>query len=452
MYYDSPEPARGPSWKWWVCGLLLMATMINYMDRLTLNLLAVEIQKEFSLDNTRYGILEGGFGLAFALGCVVFGLIVDRWNVFWVYPFALLAWSAAGFVTAFAWDFPSLLFFRMLLGFAEAANWPCALRTTQRILAPGERSMGNSILQSGAAVGAIVIPVVVQVLFSKDDPTTWRLPFMFVGAVGTAWVVFWWLSVRPADLRLRHLSPNDVTAAVASPQLPRAAFLRRFVVLIVLVISINMTWHYLRAWLPKYLRAAHGFEQSDTNWFSIAYYGFTDVGALAAGAASLLLARRGMSVHASRRLVFFCGAMLAALCLAVPFVPATWAVVGLLMLVGFGALGVFPCYYAFSQDLTTRHQGKVTGSLGACCWVAMFLWQPLIGFTVDRTGSYVVPFVISGLLPLTGWLALLLLWGKDEAKPLAVPESAGGSWAAGAAAAEDDRLTADRAAVTAAKE
>src|SRR5262245_49199458 len=195
--------ARGQFWRWWVCGLLLLATMINYMDRLTLNLLASHIRIELGLSKAEYGYLESGFGLAFAVGAIAFGFIVDRWNVFWVYPLALIAWSAAGFFTGFAAGFASLLMFRVFLGFAEAANWPCALRTTQRILPPGERSMGNSILQSGAAVGAIIIPVVMFLLFNENEPSTWRRPFLVVGAIGTVWVIFWWLSVRPADLELK---------------------------------------------------------------------------------------------------------------------------------------------------------------------------------------------------------------------------------------------------------
>src|SRR4051794_30605985 len=88
--------SRGQAWRWWVCLLLLMATMVNYMDRLTLNLLAVPIEKELGLTDNQYADLEMAFGLAFALGAVVFGFTVDRFNVFWVYPLAVLAWSASG--------------------------------------------------------------------------------------------------------------------------------------------------------------------------------------------------------------------------------------------------------------------------------------------------------------------------------------------------------------------
>src|SRR5262245_59224401 len=201
---------RSRSWCWWVCCLLLLATMINYMDRLTLNLLAKTINEDLGLDKLAYARIEVGFALAFALAAIVFGFIVDRWNVFWVYPLAVVAWSAAGFSSGLATGFYTLLLCRFLLGMAESANWPCALRTTQRILPPSDRAMGNSILQSGAALGAILIPQVMKLLFREDQPATWRLPFFVVGAAGTGWVVFWWLSLRPRDLRLaHHVAPAD---------------------------------------------------------------------------------------------------------------------------------------------------------------------------------------------------------------------------------------------------
>ncbi len=406
---------RSSSWRWWVCCLLMMATMINYMDRLTLNLLGPVIIPDLGLDIRDYGSIEMGFALAFAGGALVFGLIVDRWNVFWVYPLAVLAWSAAGLCTGFAQGFLTLLLCRVLLGAAESANWPCALRTTQRILPPGDRAMGNSLLQSGASVGAIIIPLVLLALFDKTRPSTWRLAFFVVGAFGASWVVFWWASVRRGDLALMHLAPaGTLEAAHAPPPLPRPVFVRRFFVLVVLVVSINMTWHFLRAWGPFYLQERRGFTPDDTFRFFIAYYLFTDAGALAAGFIALRLARGGMAVHSSRRAVFLAGALLAGLCAFVPILPGGWILVGSFVIVGFGSLAVFPIYYSFSQDLTIRNQGKVTGLLGCCCWIAMALWQKAIGEVVHFTGSYTPAFIISGVAPLIGFTVLLLFWGPTE--------------------------------------
>src|SRR5947209_17553958 len=173
---DLRLPARAKSWKWLVCGLLLLATMINYMDRLTLNLMSEPIMRQFGLSERDYGRLESAFGTAFAFGAIIMGWFADRWNVRWLYPLAVIVWSLAGFATGLAQGFLTLLLCRFLLGLAEAGNWPCALRTTQRILSPAERTLGNSILQSGAALGALLTPLLILGLLHFT--TSWRLPFV----------------------------------------------------------------------------------------------------------------------------------------------------------------------------------------------------------------------------------------------------------------------------------
>src|SRR5215831_14116953 len=106
----SANPAvRGAAWKWWVCGLLLLATMINYMDRLTLNQTSERILQAFHLDEEDYGEIESTFAIAFALGALTVGWMADRWNVWWIYPTAVFAWSLAGFATGFVESFTALL-------------------------------------------------------------------------------------------------------------------------------------------------------------------------------------------------------------------------------------------------------------------------------------------------------------------------------------------------------
>jgi ACS family hexuronate transporter-like MFS transporter len=94
-----------------------------------------------------------------------------------------------------------------------------------------------------------------------------------------------------------------------------------------------------------------------------------------------------------------------------------------LLVIGFGALGLFPPYYSFSQELAPRHQGKVTGSLGCICWLAMALLQEAVGESVQQTGSYTLSMTLAGLAPLLGLAALLLLWGAAPApQPVPPPE------------------------------
>jgi ACS family hexuronate transporter-like MFS transporter len=193
--------------------------------------------------------------------------------------------------------------------------------------------------------------------------------------------------------------------------LPRRVFFRRFGVLMVMVLSINIAWHFFRAWLPLFLQKQHGYSETATSWFILIYYVATDAGALTAGFATLTLARERLSVHWSRVVVFFCCALLTTLSALVAVLPAGWPLLGLLLVIGFGALGLFPVHYSFSQELTFRHQGKVTGALGCINWLGMSLLHDLAGYSIQRAG-YSQGMTVAGLVPLAGVLALVCFWGK----------------------------------------
>ena len=124
------------------------------------------------------------------MGGIVTGLLADRISPRWFYPAVLMGWSAVGFATGWVTSYWQLFACRVLLGFFEAGHWPCALVTSQRLLSRRDRPLGNSILQSGASLGAIATPIVV-LLLATDAPESWRLPFRVIGAIGVFWVVGW---------------------------------------------------------------------------------------------------------------------------------------------------------------------------------------------------------------------------------------------------------------------
>lgn len=465
---NQTSPSAGSVGKWWVCGLLLLALMLNYMDRQTLSLTIVPISKDLRLSNTQYGMLEEGFGYAFAIGGLLAGWLADRFSVRWLYPLIVLLWSGAGLATGYAdhigqalaplaaawWPaavdpdsatscgFLGFLVCRTALGFFEAGQWPCALITTQRLLEPADRPFGNGLLQSGASVGAILTPLVVQALVS-DQPGSWRGPFVVIGTIGVLWIPLWlWLVAgvrldplprgQPADLR-RTVPATGRTrwpeamgrrflAAVPRVLSSFAGFLagggwllvRRVLALAVVVVAINLTWHFFRAWLPKLLEEYHGYQAASVRYFIVAYYIATDLGCLTAGFAVKLLTARWMSVHAARLSVFLTCALLTALSTVVSGLGPGPLLLGLLLLIGFGSLGLFPNYYSLTQEITPRHQGKLTGLFGFVCWVATAEMQPLVGQHVDRTQSYAAGIFWAGLAPAVALLTLCLLWGRAD--------------------------------------
>jgi MFS transporter, ACS family, hexuronate transporter len=396
--------------------------MINYMDRQTLANLAVRIKEQFSLSSEQYGDIETLFGVAFAIGSLVFGYLVDKVSVRWLYPTALAGWSIVGVLTGFATGYYSLLVCRGLLGFFEAGHWPCALVVTQRILSSKERVLGNSILQSGASIGAIITPLIIQLMVrGSESESVWRTPFIVIGAAGLIWVLFWFMMVGPRDLQL----PASEFASHHSPEIssnPETSWLnelfvdRRFWGLAAMVVCINTSWQLIRAWLPMFLEKGRGYSESAALYFNSVYYIATDVGCIAAGVGAALLVKKGLSVQTSRVLIYLICALLAALSTIAAFLPQGYLLLAVLLLVGAGSLGVFPCYYTFTQEYSATHMGRVTGVLSCLGWLLSAPTHKLFGLIVDQTGSYDWNIAVLGWAPLFGLIAFLLLWPRNPNK------------------------------------
>ena len=407
---------RSTSWKTWVSILLLLATMINYMDRQTLSNLSERITQQFEMSNAQYGYLELVFGISFAVGSLVFGMLADRLSVRVVYPLVLIAWSSVGIATGLTRSYPSMLVCRGLLGFFEAGHWPCALIVTQAVMTRGGRVMGNSILQSGASLGAILTPIIIRLIVADNtEPDAWRSPFFVIGGVGLVWAVVWMSIIRPGDL--------VVDRSAETPERPwqwLAGFVtdRRFWALAMMVISINTSWQLIRHWLPKFLQVGRGYSEAHALYFNSVYFIATDVGCILAGIVGLWLTRAGWDVHRSRLMVFFGCSLLAALTTLAAALPAGPLLLGILLLVAAGTLGVFPCYYSFTQELSQRHMGKLTGVLSFIGWMAASPVQPLFGSVVDRTGSFDLGITLVGWSPMLGLLLFLVLWRDPKVSQL----------------------------------
>jgi ACS family hexuronate transporter-like MFS transporter len=412
-----PNPLNRPAtWKWTICGLLLLASAINYMDRQTLANAAVRITREFHLSQAQYGNIEAVFAYAFAAGSVVFGWLADRFSVRWLYAVVLTMWSLAGLATGFVRDEQELLWCRMALGFFEAGHWPCAIRTTRALLDPRERSLGNSVLQSGTSIGAIITPLIMTGLMTSELGS-WRVAFQTVGATGFVWLILWFTLVRKSDLPA-PVRVRDNPDKNAEQSLWSILFSRRMMVIFVVIAGINTTWQILRAWLPKILQEGRGYTESETLYFTSAWYLATDVGCLGAGALAVWLGRGKLSVHAARVIVFAgCGALCAS-CAITPWLDKGWILLAVLLLAGAGALGVFPLYHAFTQDLSGRHQGKITGIAGVVAWVLPAQAQKFFGVLADRTHSFDQGLMLAAFLPLIAVLPLWLFWENKSDRTL----------------------------------
>ncbi|MCX6854814.1 MAG: MFS transporter, partial [Verrucomicrobia bacterium] len=386
------------------------------MDRMTLSSASVRITQELNLSNEEYGNLELAFGWAFACGSLVFGILADRWRIYYLYPAVLAAWSVMGMITGWTHGFTDLLLCRTLLGFFEAAHWPCALKVTFTLLSEKDRTMGNSMLQSGASMGAIITPQIMRLLLT-DQEGSWRTAFIVVGGIGLFWVVAWFIFLRPRDL---ESAPDK---ALQNGGLGLKGILRsgRFWAVALLVLGMQTVWHIYRVWLMKFLQSGRSYTEGEALNFNSVYFVATDVGCILAGVLSVWLIRqRGSTPHDARRRVFSCACMLTSFSIFIPWFGKGWPLLVTLLLIGAGALALAPCYYSFVQELSASHVGRLTGLLGLWVWAVTSPMHSFFGMLVDRSGSYDLGLVVAGFAPWIGVLAMHFLWTKD---PVAIVSS-----------------------------
>jgi MFS transporter, ACS family, hexuronate transporter len=216
-------PNSAGAWKWWLTGVLFLATVLTYLDRQTIAVCKKSISAEFDLNNEQYGELVSSFRWCYALMQIPAGMMADRFSLRMTYGLAVGLWSLAGGAAAFVFrfGFPWLLATRGVLGMGETFNWPCASRIVANVFPPSDRSLASGIFNSGAALGSLIAPTLIGYLALKFG---WRAAFIAMGAAGVLWLALWF--------------------AVTTRRSPAHAFLRGKWEL-----SVGVTWLFSAAFL-----------------------------------------------------------------------------------------------------------------------------------------------------------------------------------------------------------
>jgi len=444
------KKSGGSKWPWIVCAVLLLATMLNYMDRQALAVTLPTLKKNFNLGEARIGMVEGYFGYAFAFGSIFFGLVADRFGPRFIYPIVITGWSLAGLATAFAgseWvaatfessgDPPGTAVFRWLmicriaLGIFEAGHWPCALLTVRAVLSPKDRTLGNSILQSGASLGAIIVPLYIGA--AERAGHTWEFPFWSIGLAGLVWVPIWFLLIGrrdisvpkqdEADLHVQPVGEETGPEELTEIPVPNSStdepthLIRRMITLAIVIAMLTVSWQFLRAWLGMFLQDYHGYSKDATRGLMSGYFIAADIGCILSGILTSALILRGLGVHAARKVGFAAFTLLTASAALIPFVGDGFLMIALLYTAAAGILGLHPFYYSLAQEISDKRMGVLSGLLAAFAWVVASTNQIFLGQYIEAHGSYKLGLIIVGLAPIVGLIALLILWPskKDMSK------------------------------------
>ena len=389
---------------------MLLATVVNYIDRQTLGSLATFIKADFHLNEEGYGRLEAVFGYSYAVFLIIAGFLADRWDLRWLYPAALLVWSIAGFATGFVETVLQLQICRAVLGAAEAFNWPVGIGVIRRIIPRDSQAFANGLFNSGMTLGAVLTPILVLLLVGPHGEG-WRRLFMIVGVTGSIWIVLWLLSTRGERAAAMSYATQAESLGTATVPFRDVFFLRSFWITMAIGLTVNMSWHFYRVWLPRHLVIDLRFDDQQLQYLLIGFYLAADVGSIGIGYLARRLVLSGHPVERTRKLVMLIAAGLCLVATPVIFTPGRAYMYPLYCIVGAGIMGVFAMFYTFVQDIAPQHTSKCLGLAGALAWFVNSQLHPLVGRFADThapaMGKFAPMILVAGVLPLLAALFAL---------------------------------------------
>jgi MFS transporter, ACS family, hexuronate transporter len=433
-----PSPLRaGGHLRWVVCALLFFAATINYIDRQVIGILKPTLQREFGWSEIDYADIVFAFQLAYAIGLLLAGGLMDRLGARRGFVVAIVIWSLAAMAHAEATVFgptaasvlslvglaysasvAGFIVARFVLGLGEAGNFPAAIKVVADWFPKRERAFATGLFNSGTNIGALVTPLVVPWITLTWG---WYWAFIATGAIGFAWLLFWIPLYREPESHPR-LNPSELAYIRSDPpdpqvRIPWSSVLphrQTWAFMVGKFLTDPIWWLYL-FWIPDFLNRRHGIDLRLIGPPLVVIYLVADVGSIGGGWLSSALIKRGWTVNAGRKT-----AMLVCAAAVLPMMFASgakelWVAVALISIAAAAHQGWSANLFTLVSDTFPRQAvGSVVGLGGMAGAVGGMLIAKLTGYLLQMTGSYVPVFLIAAFAYLTALLLIHLLVPKLE--------------------------------------
>ncbi|WBA42449.1 MFS transporter [Hymenobacter canadensis] len=420
-------------YRWTICGLVFFATTVNYLDRAVISLLKPYLETEFRWNSGDYANIEIAFKLAYSLGMLGVGRIIDKLGTKMGYALSTFLWSLAAIGHAFVSSTLGFSVARAFLGVTEAGNFPAAIKTTAEWFPQKERALATGIFNSGSNVGAIIAPLTVPLI---AESIGWKWAFVITGALGFVWLLLWFVyyevparhaRLTKAEFDYIHSDVDDL-AAVAITTQPKVSwfklltFRQTWAFVVGKFLTDPIWWFYL-FWLPDFLNKQYGLKGTEVALPVAAVYVLSSIGSVGGGWVPLNFMRNGMPAFRARKL-----SMLLIACCVFPIVFAQylgqlnmWLAV---LVIGIAAAA----HQAWSANIFTTVSdmfpkravasvtgiGGMAGGLGGILLSAlvqkrMFVYYESIG---ELQTAYFIMFWICGGAYLLAWVLMHFLAPK----------------------------------------
>ena len=298
-------------YRWTICSLVFFATTINYLDRAVISLLKPYLTTEFNWNSGDYADIEVAFKVAYALGMLGVGGLIDKLGTKIGYALSTFLWSVAAVGHAFVSSTLGFGVARAFLGITEAGNFPAAIKTTAEWFPKKERAFATGIFNSGSNVGAIIAPLTVPLI---AETLGWKWAFILTGIIGFIWLIFWFrlyevparhARLTKAEFEYIHSDVDDMAAAAIKTE-PKVswfrllAFRQTWAFVLGKFLTDPVWWFYL-FWLPDFLDKQYGIRGLDIMWPVALVYTISSVGSIGGGWVPLKLIKNGWPVFRARK-------------------------------------------------------------------------------------------------------------------------------------------------------
>jgi MFS transporter, ACS family, aldohexuronate transporter len=431
--------------RWGICGLLLVSTTINYVDRQVIGILKPTLVQEFGWSDERiYAAIVVAFQVAYAIGLFFGGRFVDRVGLRIGFVSAVVVWSfaAAGHAIAHqlgGFELPAFVIdaklgfavmtlggaaagfalMRFLLGLGEAVNFPASIKTVAEWFPKKERAFATGIFNSGSNIGALLTPLIVPWITLHWG---WEWAFVATGLSGLLWVFAWLSLYRPPEAHPR-LSASELAFIQSDPKEPPLGSVSSGVLLrqrqtyafaLGKFLTDPVWWLYL-FWIPDFLSRRYHLDLKNIGLPLIVIYLMADVGSVGGGWLSSRLLARGWSANRARKLTMFICAACTAPIVLTSGVSNLWVAVVLVGLAAAAHQGWSANLYTLVSDMFPRRAvASVVGIGGMAGSVGGILLSLIVGEVLQRTGKYDALWVIAGSAYLVTWGLIHLLSPRLE--------------------------------------
>jgi MFS transporter, ACS family, aldohexuronate transporter len=430
--------------RWTICALLLLSTTINYVDRQVIGILKPTLVQEFGWSDERiYAAIVFAFQLAYAIGLLLGGRVIDKIGLRVGFTIAVVLWSLAAVGHAVAdsitgFTLPALVIdaklgfsvltltgaaagfalMRFLLGLGEAANFPASIKAVAEWFPKKERALATGIFNSGSNLGALLTPLVVPWIALTWG---WEWAFIGTGLTGILWVVLWLFYYRTPELHPRVTSAelayirSDPAEELTKSSTWSLLWHRQTWAFSFGKFLTDPVWWLYLFWIPDFLSRTYHLDLKSIGLPLITIYLMADVGSIGGGWLSSRLLKRGWSVNRARKTTMFICAACAAPVVLTSQISNLWVAVFLVGLAAAGHQGWSANLFTLASDMFPRRAvGSVVGVGGMFGAIGGMLLSLVVGEVLQRTGKYDALWVVAGSAYLFTWLLIHLLVPRLE--------------------------------------